>query len=149
MQDAMLLSDTCSRVYLVHRRDSFRGEAKLVEALREKENVEFVLNSSITALHGETELTGITVTDKMGNERKIAVDGLFVAIGHAPDNGIFAGLIDLDAGGYADSGEDCMTKTPGVFVAGDCRKKSVRQLTTAAADGSAAALAACSYIDSL
>lgn len=149
LQDAMLLSDTCSRVYLVHRRDSFRGEAKLVEALREKENVEFVLNSSITALHGETELTGITVTDKMGNERKIAVDGLFVAIGHAPDNGIFAGLIDLDAGGYADSGEDCMTKTPGVFVAGDCRKKSVRQLTTAAADGSAAALAACSYIDSL
>ena len=149
LQDAMLLSDTCSRVYLVHRRDSFRGEAKLVEALREKENVEFVLNSSITALHGETELTGITVTDKMGNERKIAVDGLFVAIGHAPDNGIFAELIDLDAGGYADSGEDCMTKTPGVFVAGDCRKKSVRQLTTAAADGSAAALAACSYIDSL
>ena len=149
LQDAMLLSDTCSRVYLVHRRDSFRGEAKLVEALREKENVEFVLNSSITALHGETELTGITVTDKMGNERKIAVDGLFVAIGHAPDNGIFAGLIDLDAGGYADSGEDCMTKTPGVFVAGDCRKKSVRQLTTAVADGSAAALAACSYIDSL
>lgn len=149
LQDAMLLSDTCSRVYLVHRRDSFRGEAKLVEALREKENVEFVLNSSITALHGETELTGITVTDNMGNERKIAVDGLFVAIGHAPDNGIFAELIDLDAGGYADSGEDCMTKTPGVFVAGDCRKKSVRQLTTAAADGSAAALAACSYIDSL
>ena len=149
LQDAMLLSDTCSRVYLVHRRDSFRGEAKLVEALREKENVEFVLNSSITALHGETGLTGITVTDKMGNERKIAVDGLFVAIGHAPDNGIFAELIDLDAGGYADSGEDCMTKTPGVFVAGDCRKKSVRQLTTAAADGSAAALAACSYIDSL
>lgn len=149
LQDAMLLSDTCSRVYLVHRRDSFRGEAKLVKALREKENVEFVLNSSITALHGETELTGITVTDKMGNERKIAVDGLFVAIGHAPDNGIFAELIDLDAGGYADSGEDCMTKTSGVFVAGDCRKKSVRQLTTAAADGSAAALAACSYIDSL
>lgn len=149
LQDAMLLSETCSKVYLVHRRDSFRGEAKLVEALREKENVEFVLNSSITALHGETELTGITVTDKMGNERKIAVDGLFVAIGHAPDNGIFAELIDLDAGGYADSGEDCMTKTSGVFVAGDCRKKSVRQLTTAAADGSAAALAACSYIDSL
>ena len=149
LQDAMLLSDTCSRVYLVHRRDSFRGEAKLVEALREKENVEFVLNSSITALHGETGLTGITVTDKMGNERKIAVDGLFVAIGHAPDNGIFAELIDLDAGGYADSGEDCMTKTSGVFVAGDCRRKSVRQLTTAAADGSAAALAACSYIDSL
>ena len=149
LQDAMLLSDTCSKVYLIHRRDSFRGEAKLVEALKAKDNVEFVLDSRITALHGEGELTGITVTDKNGNERNIAVDGLFVAIGHAPDNGIFAHLFDLDEGGYAASDERCLTKTPGVFVAGDCRRKSVRQLTTAVADGSAAALAACSYIDSL
>ena len=149
LQDAMLLSDTCSKVYLIHRRDAFRGEAKLVEALKAKDNVEFVLNSSITALHGETELCGITVTDNAGAERVIAVDGLFVAIGHAPDNGIFAHLMELDEGGYAASGEDCMTKTAGVFVAGDCRRKSVRQLTTAAADGSSAALAACNYIDSL
>lgn len=149
LQDAMLLSDTCSKVYLVHRRDSFRGEAKLVEALKAKDNVEFVLDSRITALHGEGELTGITVTDKNSNERNIAVDGLFVAIGHAPDNGIFAHLFDLDEGGYAASDERCLTKAPGVFVAGDCRRKSVRQLTTAVADGSAAALAACSYIDSL
>lgn len=149
LQDAMLLSDTCSKVYLIHRRDAFRGEAKLVEALRAKDNVEFVLNSSITALHGEGELCGITVTDKEGAQREIAVDGLFVAIGHAPDNGIFAHLMELDEGGYAASGEDCKTKTPGVFVAGDCRRKSVRQLTTAAADGSSAALAACNYIDSL
>lgn len=149
LQDAMLLSETCSRVYLIHRRDSFRGEAKLVEALSAKENVEFVLNSSITALIGEDELTGISVTDNTGASRDIAVDGLFVAIGHAPDNGIFSELIELDKGGYADSGEDCLTKTAGIFVAGDCRKKTVRQLTTAAADGSAAALAACTYIDSL
>lgn len=149
LQDAMLLSDTCSKVYLIHRRDAFRGEAKLVEALKAKKNVEFVLNSSITALHGETELTGITVTDNAGAEREIAVDGLFVAIGHAPDNGIFAHLMELDEGGYAASGEDCRTKTDGVFVAGDCRRKSVRQLTTAAADGSSAALAACNYIDSI
>ena len=121
----------------------------VVEALKAKDNVEFVLDSRITALHGEGELTGITVTDKNGNERNIAVDGLFVAIGHAPDNGIFAHLFDLDEGGYAVSDERCLTKTPGVFVAGDCRRKSVRQLTTAVADGSAAALAACSYIDSL
>lgn len=149
LQDAMLLSDTCSKVYLIHRRDAFRGEAKLVEALREKDNVEFVLNSSITALHGEGELCGITVTDNEGAQREIAVDGLFVAIGHAPDNGIFAHLMELDEGGYAASGEECKTKTPGVFVAGDCRRKSVRQLTTAVADGSSAALAACNYIDSL
>ena len=149
LQDAMLLSETCSKVYLVHRRDSFRGEAKLVQALEAKANVEFVLNSSITALNGDNELTGITVTDNNGASRDIQVDGLFVAIGHGPDNGIFAELLELDEAGYADSGEDCVTKTPGVFVAGDCRKKSVRQLTTAAADGSASALAACRYIDSL
>ena len=108
-----------------------------------------MLGSSITALLGQDELCGIRVADADGNEREIAVDGLFVAIGHAPDNGIFSQLIDLDDGGYADSDESCRTKTPGVFVAGDCRKKTVRQLTPAAADGSAAALAACRYIDAL
>lgn len=149
LQDAMLLSETCSKVYLIHRRASFRGEAKLVEALEKKPNVEFVLNASITALKGENELTGITVTDNDDISRDIDVDGLFVAIGHAPDNGIFASLMELDNSGYADSGEDCVTKTAGVFVAGDCRRKSVRQLTTAAADGSAAALNACRYLDTL
>lgn len=149
LQDAMLLSDTCSKVYLIHRRDTFRGEARLVEALRARENVEFVLNSSITALIGQDELSGLTVTNDNGESREISVDGLFVAIGHAPDNGVFSELVDLDKGGYADSDESCTTKTPGVFVAGDCRKKSVRQLTTAAADGSCAALAACRYVDAL
>ena len=136
-------------MYLIHRRDTFRGEAKLVEALRARDNVELVLNSSITALLGQDELCGIRVADNEGRERELAVDGLFVAIGHAPDNEIFSSLIDLDETGYADSDESCVTRTPGVFVAGDCRKKTVRQLTTAAADGSAAALAACRYIDSL
>lgn len=149
LQDAMLLSDTCSKVYIIHRRDEFRGEARLVDALRERENVEFVLNSSITELVGDTELCGLRVADNSGQTREISVDGLFVAIGHAPDNGIFAELIELDEVGYAASDEGCTTKTPGVFVAGDCRKKAVRQLTTAAADGSAAALAACRYIDAL
>lgn len=149
LQDAVLLSESCSKVYLIHRRDSFRGEAKLVETLKAKDNVEFVLNSSITALHGEDELSGITVTDTAGATRDIDVAGLFVAIGHAPDNSLFAGYMELDKGGYALSDESCVTKTSGVFVAGDCRRKTVRQLTTACADGSAAALAACSYIDSL
>lgn len=149
LQDAMLLSDTCSKVYIIHRRDEFRGEARLVDALRERENVEFVLNSSITGLVGDTELCGLHVADNSGQTREISVDGLFVAIGHAPDNGIFAELIELDEAGYAAADEGCTTKTPGVFVAGDCRKKAVRQLTTAAADGSAAALAACRYIDAL
>lgn len=147
LQDAMLLSETCSKVYLVHRRDSFRGEQKLVDALKMRSNVEFVLNSKICGLKGEDELEAISVCDNTGNEREIKVDGLFVAIGHAPDNGIFKELIELDETGYADSGEACITKTEGVFVAGDCRRKTVRQLTTAAADGSSAALAACSYLD--
>ena len=145
LQDALLLSEKCSRVYLIHRRSSFRGEAKLVEALRERENVEFVLNASIVGLTGGGELEGVVV-EQDGARRGIPVDGLFVAIGHAPDNGVFAPLMDLTESGYADSGEDCTTRTPGVFVAGDCRRKSVRQLTTAMADGSAAALAACGYL---
>lgn len=149
LQDAVLLSDTCSKVYLIHRRATFRGEAKLVETLRSKDNVEFVLESSVTALHGKNELSGITVTNKDGASRDISVDGLFVAVGHAPDNSVFAQLMELDEAGYAASDESCLTKTRGVFVAGDCRRKAVRQLTTAAADGSAAALAACSYIDNM
>ena len=146
LQDALLLSETCRRVTLIHRRDSFRGEARLVEALRERENVEFVLGAAITGLLGDKELTGLVV-EQDGARREIDVAGLFVAIGHAPDNGIYAGLMDLDAAGYAASGEDCRTASPWLFVAGDCRAKSVRQLTTAAADGSVAALAACRWLD--
>lgn len=148
LQDAMLLSETCRKVYLIHRRSSFRGEEKLVEALRKKENVEFILDSTVEELLGDSELRGIAVRHP-GGRREISLDGLFVAIGHRPDNEIFAGLMELDAAGYAASGEDCLTKTPGMFVAGDCRRKAVRQLTTACADGSSAALAACAYIDAM
>ena len=148
LQDAVLLSESCSKVYLIHRRDSFRGEAALVELLRGKENVEFVLNTRIKALEGAEELSALVV-EQEGVERRIAVSGLFVAIGHAPDNAVFAELMELDAAGYADSGEDCLTRSAGVFVAGDCRRKKVHQLTTAVSDGSVAALAACSWLDSL
>lgn len=148
LQDAMLLSETSKKLYLIHRRDSFRGEAKLVEALRKKDNVEFVLNAKIVELIGEGELSAIVVEHE-GQRRSLDVAGLFVAVGHAPDNGIFAEHIALDGAGYADSGEDCMTKSEGIFVAGDCRRKSVHQLTTAVGDGSVAALAACTWLDNL
>lgn len=148
LQDAMLLSETCRKVYLIHRRSSFRGEEKLVKALEAKDNVEFILDSTVEELLGDTELRGIAVRHP-GGRREISLDGLFVAVGHEPDNGIFSDFMELDATGYAASGEDCRTKTPGVFVAGDCRRKAVRQLTTACADGSVAALAACSYIDAI
>ena len=146
LQDALLLSESCSKVYLVHRRDSFRGEAKLVDALWEKKNVEFVLNARITELLGEDALSAVTV-EQEGKSRELKIDGLFVAVGHQPDNGAFAEFLTLDGAGYAASGEDCLTATPGLFVAGDCRAKEVRQLTTAAADGAVAALAACRWLD--
>ena len=146
LQDAVLLSDLCSRVYLVHRRDSFRGEEALVNLLRGKENVEFVLNAVITGLKGDSELSGITV-EQNGVQREIPVSGLFVAIGHEPDLAAFADFLDRDAQGYAASDEGCLTKTEGFFVAGDCRRKKIRQVTTAAADGAVAALAACAWLD--
>lgn len=145
LQDAMLLSEKCSRVYLIHRRAEFRGEAKLVEALKARDNVELLMDTRVVELLGEAELTGIVVEGRDGR-RTLDVEGLFVAIGHAPDNAAFSPLIDLDGAGYADADEACTTRTPGVFVAGDCRKKSVRQLTTAVADGACAALAACAWL---
>ena len=146
LQDALLLSETCSRVYLIHRRDSFRGEQALVDALRRRENVEFLLNAHVTELRGKHELTGVTV-DQFGTARTLAVDGVFIAVGAQPDNDVFSSLLKLDGAGYADAGEDCLTPTPGVFVAGDCRTKAVRQLTTAVADGAVAALAAVRWLD--
>ncbi|MBQ7713957.1 MAG: FAD-dependent oxidoreductase [Oscillospiraceae bacterium] len=146
LQDALLLSETCARVYLVHRRDSFRGEQALADALRARMNVEFVLNARVTELLGAGELTGVTV-EQEGGTRTLAVEGLFVAVGTEPELAAFAPLLRLDAAGCADAGEDCLTPTAGVFVAGDCRKKAVRQLTTATADGAVAALAAVEWLD--
>ena len=146
LQDAVLLSDLCSRVYLVHRRGSFRAEEAYADQLRGKEIVEFVLNAVITELKGDSELSGITV-EQDGVQREIPVSGLFVAIGHEPDLAAFADFLDRDAQGYAASDEGCLTKTEGLFVAGDCRRKKIRQVTTAAADGAVAALAACAWLD--
>ncbi len=147
LEDALFLSNYCSKVYLVHRREGFRGEPATLEILRSKENVEFVLNATVTGLLGEDKLSAVEVTDKVtGEKRLLTVDGLFVAIGQAPENRAFADIASLDAAGYITAGEDCLTGKPGVFTAGDCRTKAVRQLATAAADGAVAALAAVSYL---
>lgn len=146
LQDALLLSEKCSKVYLIHRRDSFRGEAKLVEALEKRANVEFILNARVTELLGDSELRGIVV-EQAGASRTIELSGLFVAVGHSPDLTAFENLLSLNTAGYAASAEDCRTDSAGIFVAGDCRAKSVHQLTTAVADGACAALAACEYLD--
>ena len=146
LQDALLLSETCAKVYLIHRRDRFRGEQALVDALQRRENVEFLLSAQVKTLLGGDELTGVTI-EQDGARRDISLDALFVAVGSQPDNGAFAPLLRLDEAGYADAGEDCLTPTAGVFVAGDCRKKAVRQLTTAVADGAVAALAAVHWLE--
>ncbi len=147
LEDAAFLANYCSKVYVIHRREGFRGEPQMLTALKEKENVEFVLNATVTKLIGEPKLSAVEVTDKItGGKREIEVEGLFIAIGQEPENKDFANVVLLDPLGYIKAGEDCMTGTSGVFTAGDCRTKAVRQLTTAASDGAIAALAACSYI---
>ncbi|MBR4882067.1 MAG: FAD-dependent oxidoreductase [Clostridia bacterium] len=149
LQDAIYLSAYCSKVYLIHRRDAFRGEAKLVEKIKALDNVELVLDSTVSALNTEgSMLNSVTTVNKnTGEERNIPVAGLFVAIGQIPENKPFEALAELDEYGYFATGENALTKTPGVFVAGDCRAKEVRQLTTAVGDGAVAGLAACKYID--
>lgn len=147
LEDALFLTNYCNKVYIIHRRDEFRGEPKNLEAVKTKENIEFVLNSTVEELKGDKNLEAVVVKDKISGETKeIPVRGLFIAIGQVPDNQGFEPVAELDQGGYIAADEKCKTKTEGVFVAGDCRTKSVRQLTTAASDGAIAALAACEYI---
>ncbi len=150
IEDAAFLAGYCEKVYLIHRRRAFRAHEKEVERLKARENVEFILDSAVTALYSDPALQAIEVTNvRTGEKKKLEVAGLFIAIGQMPDNTAFAGLVELDGQGYSAAGEDCRTRTPGIFTAGDCRTKAVRQLTTAASDGAVAALAACEYIDRL
>lgn len=147
LENAIFLTNYCRKVYIIHRRDAFRGEEKLLQTLKEKPNVEFVLNANITRLIGEDGVDGVEVEDKNTHEKRVIdVMGLFVAIGQMPENSEFINVVDLDKGGYIEAKEDCKTKTKGIFTAGDCRTKKVRQLATAASDGAIAALAACEYI---
>ena len=150
LQDAEFLSNYCNKVYLVHRRDEFRGDASLVEVLRGKENVEFVLSATVKDILGDFMVEGLLLNDKKTSEEiKLDVSGVFVAIGQIPQNETFSELVKLDSQGFILASEDCMTSHPGIFAAGDCRTKEVRQLTTAAADGPVAALAACKYITAM
>lgn len=147
LEDAMFLSGYCKKVYVIHRREEFRGEDKLVQNLRGKENVVFLLNTVVTGLTGDKLLEGLVLKDvKSGEKRPLPISGVFVAIGQIPDNEAFVDLVEMDDNGYIQATEDCVTKVPGIYTAGDCRTKAVRQLATAASDGAVAALAACEYI---
>lgn len=146
-EDALFLNEYCKKVYLIHRRNEFRCEKKLLEALTAKSNVEFILNSIVVSLIGSSHLNSIELENTENNiHTTINIDGLFVAIGQVPQNDIFLPIIKLDDTGYIIAAENCKTNIEGIFCAGDCRAKSVRQLTTAASDGTIAGLASCEYI---
>lgn len=137
LDDALFLSNIADRVYLIHRRDEFRGDAETVEKIKAKDNIELVLNSQVTKLIYDNKLEAIEVTDNNGIIRKLDVGALFIAIGRIPATNIFVNKVSMLEGGYID-GEYCHTNIPGIFVAGDCRNKEVRQLVTATADGAVA-----------
>ena len=141
LEDALYLARVAEKVYLIHRRDSYRAEKAMLDKLAGEPRIEQILSSQVTALLGEDKLSAITVTDSTGADRNIPLDGLFIAIGHAPAAGAFSSLVSLDEGGYIVAGEDCHTSVKGIYTAGDCRTKTVRQLTTACSDGAVAALA--------
>lgn len=148
LQEAVLLSETCAHVTLVQNLPVFTGEEKLLEILRARDNVSFITNTVVSELLGAQALEGI-VLDTDGKKSTLTVDGIFVAIGQVPENEPFRDLVPLNEYGYFNVDERCVTGEAGVFVAGDCRQKTVRQITTATADGASAAIAACRYIDAL
>jgi len=150
LQEAILLSEGCKKVTVVQNLSVLTGEGRLADILYAKENVEIVCDTVVDSFIVDGELKGIKIKNTVSGEvSDLLCDGVFVAVGLIPENAAFDGITELDGRGYFASGEDCRTKTAGVFVAGDCRAKAIRQVTTAAADGSVAALAACRYIDDM
>jgi thioredoxin reductase (NADPH) len=149
LQEALLLSEVCKKVTVVQNLADFTGEKKLSEALLEKDNVTALFNTVVIGyIVTDGVLSGLQLRNtETGEETSISVDGAFLAVGLVPENDAFSHLAQLNDWGYFDSGEDCCTVTPGVFVAGDCRSKRIRQVVTASADGAVAAMAACRYLD--
>ncbi len=149
LQYSLLLSSYCKKVYVYTLFDKFFGDAMLIKALRAKENIEVRPNTSVIDFIGENELKAIEYKDKDGNILTHEIPAVFVAIGQIPDNKAFTNVVDLDQNGYIIADESCKTKTEGLFVAGDCRTKAVRQVATAVADGAIAATNASMYLESL
>lgn len=150
VQDALLLSELCKTVYLIHRRMELRAEGSLAARMRAKENVVFMGDTVVTQMCGTGKLESLVLQNVGTKEtHTLAVSGAFVAIGQLPQNGAFAELVALDPDGYIVADDACATSCAGVFAAGDGRRKNVRQLTTAVSDGTVAALSAVAYLDSL
>lgn len=144
LEDAKYLSEICKTVYIVHRRDTFRAEASLIKEVEAKENIKILLNHNVISLSGDDVLESVKIADTVnGKESDIEVQGLFVAVGQEPQRDIYENVVKTDENGYIVAGEDCRTNVEGIYAAGDCRTKEVRQLITAAADGAVAAVMAC------
>ena len=149
LQEALLLADVCKSVTIVQNLAFFTGEQKLADALSQKDNVKVLFSTVVSEYETENgKLVGLKLhNDATGEESAIKVDGAFLAVGLMPENEPFAALENLNSWGYFDTDESCTTKTPGIFVAGDCRSKRIRQVVTASADGAIAAMAACRFLE--
>ena len=139
LEDALYLADIVNKVYLIHRRDEFRGESKYLNELKNKHNVDFILNTEIERINGSEKLESITIKNKQNESKELKIDGLFIAIGQIPSNEAFSDIVDIDDNGYIKTLDGVHTKTKSIYVAGDTRVKDLRQLTTAVSDGSIAA----------
>lgn len=149
LEDALFLANNCRTVHLIHRRDSFRGNKELSDAVVSRENIIIHYDSITEEIYGREMVEGITLQNlKTGQKENLTVDGVFVAVGLEPDNEIFKGQISMDQAGYIIAGEDCKTNLEGIYAAGDSRTKGLRQIITAAADGAVAAFEAANLINS-
>ena len=148
IDDANYLANLCKKVYLIHRRDSFRGEPVKVSLLKEKENVEFILNATLKSVNGEDKVQSVTLNEQ-NEEKEIKVDGVFVAVGHVPNTKILENFVPLTPNGYIKTNYELETPVAGFYAAGDVREKQVRQLTTATNDGTIAAIKASEYLNTL
>ncbi len=146
--EAAMLADTCAKLYIVQNLDFLTGEEKLANILKSRDNVEIIYGTVVDSLIGSSELDAIILkNDKTGEKTRLDIDGMFIAIGQVPENEIFSDVTDINDRGYIVADEGCLTKTEGLFVAGDCRTKAIRQISTACSDGAIAALAAIRYLD--
>lgn len=136
LEDAIFLARMCEKVYIVHRRDKLRGAKRLQERLQALENIKFVWNSETVAIEGNAQVEALRLRQtQTGEERRLDVDGVFIAVGIAPESELYAGQLELDEQGYIRADESGQTSVPGVFAAGDVRTKALRQILTAASDG--------------
>ncbi len=150
LEDALYLSSICKKVYLVHRRNTFKAERVLVDSAMKRENIEIIYDSTVTKIEGSSKVNSADVKNLInGNIKKFPIDAVFVSIGNQPDTSFVRDIIKTDDRGYIEAAEDCICSVKGVFAAGDCRKKPLYQIVTATADGAVAAFQAINYIQNL